>query len=149
MSLSSGLLFTDQFQVKEINKKFDKVTRFACRLAEEGYEMGLDIDINSDLYSLTVNDQFTFALASTLNLDGTQGTGSFDQSTAPSLLDQYDYAMYGKLYKWKQDQPKAPVEVYVSCGGLLMRLKGDPRHLVKLTLDSRVYLLVRKIQSSE
>ena len=24
MSLSSGLLFTDQFQVKEINKKFDK-----------------------------------------------------------------------------------------------------------------------------
>ena len=111
--------------------------------------MGLDIDINSDLFSLVVNDQFTFALASTLNLDGTQGTGSFDQSTAPSLLDQYDYAMYGKLYKWKQDQPKAPVEVYVSCGGLLMRLKGDPRHLVKLTLDSRVYLLIRKIQGSE
>ena len=53
--------------------------------------------------------------------------------------------MYGKLYKWKQDQPKAPVEVHVSFGGLLMRLKGDARHLSKLSLDERVYLLIRKI----
>ena len=44
----------------------------------------------------------TFALASTLALDGAQDAGTFDQSGAPSLLDQYDYAMYGKLYKWKQ-----------------------------------------------
>lgn len=105
--------------------------------------------------------------------------GTFDQSGAPSLLDQYEYAMCtppptqhrsrqqrtpvfspnatdaspripparadGKLYKWKQDQPKAPVELYVSFGGLLMRLKGDARHLSKLSLDSRVYLLMRKI----
>ena len=63
----------------------------------------------------------------------------------PSLLDQYEYSMYGKLYKWKQDMPKAPVEIYISFGGLLMRLKGDPRHLAKLTLDSRLYLLIRKI----
>ena len=46
-----------------------------------------------------------------------------------------------------QDQPKAPVELYVSFGGLLMRLKGDARHLAKLSLDTRVYLLLRKIQS--
>ena len=111
--------------------------------------MALDLDVNSDLYTLDIKDRFTFALASTVNLDGAPDSGSFDQSGAPSLMDQYEYAMYGKLYKWKQDQPKAPVELYVSYGGLLMRLKGDPRHLVKLTLDSRVYLLVRKIQSSE
>ena len=43
-----------------------------------------------------------FALASTLALDGSQDTGTFDQSAGPSLLDQYEYAMYGKLYKWKQ-----------------------------------------------
>ena len=60
---------------------------------------------------------------------------------------QYEYAMHGKLYKWKQDQPKAPVEVYISFGGLLMRLRGDARHLVKLSLDSRLYLLIRKIVS--
>ena len=38
-----------------------------------------------------------------------------------------------------------PVELQISYGGLLMRLKGDARHLAKLTLDSRMYLLIRKI----
>ena len=80
-----------------------------------------------------------------LHLQASARAGAYDQSNQSSLLDQYEYAMYGKLYKWKQDQPKAPVEVYVSFGGLLMRLKGDARHLSKLALDSRVYLLMRKI----
>ena len=34
------------------------VTRLSCRLAEEGYEMGLDLDLNSDLLALEVNDKF-------------------------------------------------------------------------------------------
>eukprot|EP00962_Isochrysis_galbana_P061259 scaffold36309_cov148-Isochrysis_galbana.AAC.2 len=55
------------------------------------------------------------------------------------------YAMYGKIFKWRQENTKAPIEVQVSFGGLLMRLKGDPRHLQKLVLDSRVYLLMRQI----
>jgi len=137
-----------QFEVKETSKKFDKVSRLTCRLYEEGYEMALDVDVNSDLLELNINDQFTLALASSLNLDGSTDRGTFDQSGAPSLLDQYEYAMHGKIYKWKQDSPKAAVEVYVSFGGLLMRLKGDARHLSKLSLDSRIYLLLRKIQRS-
>jgi len=140
-----SILFQDQFEVKEVSKKFDKVSRLSCRLADEGYEMNLDVDINSDLYPLEINDRFTFALASTLALDGSTDSGTFDQSGAPSLLDQYEYCMYGKLYKWKQENPKAHVEVYVSFGGLLMRLKGDAHHLEKLHLDERLYLLVRKI----
>jgi DNA-directed RNA polymerase I, II, and III subunit RPABC3 len=55
------------------------------------------------------------------------------------------YAMYGKIFKWRQENIKALIEVQVSFGGLLMRLKGDPRHLQKLALDSRVYLLMRQI----
>ena len=86
--------------------------------------MSLDLDINSDLFPMDINDNFTFALAATLALDGSTDSGSFDQSGLPSLLDQYDYVMYGKLYKWKQEAPKAPVELFVSFGGLLMRLKG-------------------------
>ena len=144
-----SILFQDQFEVKETSKKFDKVTRIACRLIEEGYDMALDLDFNSDIYMLELNDRFTLALASTLALDGAADAGFYDQGgvhrDAPSLMDQYEYVMHGKLYKWKQDQPKAPVEVYVSFGGLLMRLKGDARHLSKLALDSRVYLLMRKI----
>ena len=140
-----SILFQDQFEIKETSKKFDRVSRVNCRLAEEGYEMALDLDYNSDLLDLELNDKFTLAVANTLALDGSVDAGTFDQSGAPSLLDQYDYAMYGKLYKWKQDQPKAPVEIYISFGGLLMRLKGDASRLAKLSLDSRVYLLLRKI----
>ena len=142
------MLYQDQFEVKEVGKKFDKVSRLACRLADEGYDMNLDMDVNSDLFNLEINDRFTLALASTLALDGSVDSGTYDQSGMPSLLDQYEYAMYGKLYKWKQDQPKAPVEIYVSFGGLLMRLRGDPQHLEKLHLDNKVYCLMRKINQS-
>lgn len=65
-----------QFEVKEVSKKFDKVSRLACRLSEEGYDMGLDLDINSDLFALEINDRFTFALASTLALDGSPDSGA-------------------------------------------------------------------------
>jgi hypothetical protein len=35
--------------------------------------------------------------------------GAYDQSNQSSLLDQYEYAMYGKIYKWKQEKPKEAV----------------------------------------
>lgn len=35
--------------------------------------------------------------------------------------------------------------VFVSFGGLLMLLKGDPRHLGGIELDSRIYLLMRRL----
>ena len=37
------------------------VARLTCRLAEEGYEMSLDVDINSDLLPLEINDRFVRA----------------------------------------------------------------------------------------
>ena len=43
--------------------------------------------------------------------------------------------------------PPRRSEVYVSFGGLLMRLRGDSKHLQKLVLDTRIYLLMRKIVS--
>ena len=36
-------------------------------------------------------------------------------------------------------------EVYMSFGGLLMLLKGDYTNLKPLKLDSRYYLLIRKV----
>ena len=35
--------------------------------------------------------------------------------------------------------------VYISFGGLLMRLEGDPRHYAEITVGSNLYLLIRKI----
>lgn len=92
-----------QFEVKDANKKFDKgapaaqasalaaqpsaashaapcacraVTRLQCRLTEEGYDMVLDLDVNTDLYPLEIGDKFSLALAPTLSLDGAPDAGA-------------------------------------------------------------------------
>lgn len=39
----------------------------------------------------------------------------------------------------------ARLEVYVSFGGLLMKLVGDPAKLRAIAIDSSVYLLIRRL----
>ena len=38
--------------------------------------MHLDLDVNTDLWPLELGERFTFALASTLSLDGAPDTGA-------------------------------------------------------------------------
>lgn len=38
-----------------------------------------------------------------------------------------------------------PEQVYVSYGGLLMQLTGDPKRLEDLDIDQNIYLLMRKV----
>jgi DNA-directed RNA polymerase I, II, and III subunit RPABC3 len=62
-------------------------------------------------------------------------------------MDRFDYVMYGKVFKYKDNTSlgHARVEVYISYGGLLMQLIGDPKKLEALEVDSAVYLLMRKV----
>ena len=43
-------------------------------------------------------------------------------------MDNYDYVMYGKIFKYKDNTSagQARVEVFISYGGLLMQLIGEP-----------------------
>jgi len=70
-------------------------------------------------------------------------------SRKESLLDAFEYVMYGLVYKYAVEaatqQESAKVSVFVSFGGLLMKLKGDPAKLSVMEVDSRVYLLMRKV----
>ena len=70
-------------------------------------------------------------------------------SGKPSLMDKYEYVMFGKIYKYKDSQggghASVRVEVYVSFGGLLMLLAGDPKKLQELEVDLPVYLLMRRV----
>lgn len=52
-----------------------------------------------------------------------------------------------QVYKYKDTFAggQIKVEVYISFGGLLMLLVGDPKKLQDLEVDSSVYLLVRKV----
>lgn len=37
------------------------------------------------------------------------------------------------------------MQVYVSYGGLLMQLTGDPKRLEDLDIDQNIYMLIRKV----
>ena len=67
-------------------------------------------------------------------------------SSLGSLADDYEYVMYGKVYK-KSDSKKSTGEVllYASFGGLLMSLEADKADLEGVHLDDRVYLLVKRV----
>eukprot|EP00246_Nothoceros_aenigmaticus_P010060 TRINITY_DN26364_c0_g1_i1.p1 TRINITY_DN26364_c0_g1~~TRINITY_DN26364_c0_g1_i1.p1 ORF type:complete len:158 (+),score=32.47 TRINITY_DN26364_c0_g1_i1:250-723(+) len=146
--MGDALLFEDIFTITAMDpegKKFDKVSRIVAH--SEQFDMDLTLDVNVEIYPFFVEDKFTMALASMLSLDGTEDGTVYDQSGRKSLADKYEYVMYGKLYKYADDESTGmhKVEVYVSFGGLLMKLKGDPNNLNSLQIDQRLYLLMRKV----
>jgi len=65
----------------------------------------------------------------------------------PTLADKYDYVMFGRVFKYKDSSASGHIkaDVYVSFGGLLMQLTGDPKRLEDLDLDQNIYLLMRKL----
>ncbi|KAG9343599.1 hypothetical protein JZ751_013769 [Albula glossodonta] len=133
----AGILFEDIFDVKDIDpdgKKFDRVSRLHCE--SESFKMDLILDVNIQIYPV--------------DLDGTPDDGEYNpQDDRPSRADQFDYVMYGKVYKIEGDETSTEaatrLSAYVSYGGLLMRLQGDANNLHGFEVDSRVYLLMKKL----
>lgn len=147
--------FDDTFSVKEVDpegKKFDRVSRVRCK--SENYEVDMLLDIASDIYPLRKEERFHCVLSPTLQPMSTSKGGSalasyreelqYDPSkgTGP-LADKFDYVMYGKVFK-AEDTPGTRMAVYVSFGGLLMRIEGEPRHWHDLSVGSFLYILLKK-----
>lgn len=111
--------------------------------------MNMKLDVNVDVYPLNVGEKFTMTLASTLSRVGAADDGTFSAAAAEegSLMDVYDYVMHGKIFKLQESKASQGLKcsVYVSFGGLLMLLTGEPKQLASLELDKRVYLLMRKV----
>ena len=63
-----------------------------------------------------------------------------------SEMDDFEYVTHGKVYKIDKsnDEGSLRVVVSVSFGGLLMQLKAESSKLSRFSLDSMVYLLIRK-----
>nr|DAD25292.1 TPA_asm: hypothetical protein HUJ06_026756 [Nelumbo nucifera] len=106
------LLFEDIFTVKQIDpdgKKFDKVSRIVA--TSEQFDMYMQLDVNTEIYPLRVDDKFTMVLAPTLSLDGTPDSGYYTQVGRKSLADKFEYVMHGKLYKISEEGSGANVKV--------------------------------------
>ncbi|KAK4054794.1 DNA-directed RNA polymerases I, II, and III subunit RPABC3 [Microbotryomycetes sp. JL201] len=109
------------------------------------HDMSLTLDVNSDLYPLSSDTNFAFALASSLHEGGAERDdgGWRMQDIEGGLADDWEYVMYGKVYKFDEDTAER-VTAYASFGGLLMALSGNYRHLSNVTVGDYIYLLMRR-----
>lgn len=105
--------------------------------------MDMSLDIATDSYPISANQNLTVVIASTLGRgDSTEDSEAWRIDKPSGLADEYDYVMYGKVYRY-DDSASDIVTVYASFGGLLLALTGSYRHLSNLAVGSNVYLLIR------
>ena len=82
--------------------------------------MDLLLDINSEIFPVEVGERYNIVLASSLSLHGHPDEGNvYDSSTQRSLLNSYDYAMYGRVFKFQEDKSsKSSDRMYDTSGNL-------------------------------
>ncbi|ORY52527.1 hypothetical protein BCR33DRAFT_711816 [Rhizoclosmatium globosum] len=90
---------------------------------------------------MNISDKFTLSLASTAVSGSGKKESWRDTSNQKSLADEYDYVMFGKVYKYDETGGKNKATVYVSFGGLLLMITGEP---VDVLVGQEIYLLMRK-----
>ena len=76
----------------------------------ENFQMDLTLDVNTQIYPLDKADRFTMVLSKSLSTDGSAGfyenEGFWDPSRRDqrTLADDYEYVMYGKVYKFDENR---------------------------------------------
>ena len=141
-------LFDDIFQVHQVNpdgdKKFDNVSRIVAK--SDTYNVDITVDIYSHVFPVKAGETLSVKFVTTINKDGTPDTGKYDPTDRETLLDEYDYAMYGKVFRYDIAAKHPPrATIIASYGGLLMKMEGNREHLTRIRKGQRVYMLIRKL----
>ncbi|KAL3473019.1 hypothetical protein BJX99DRAFT_202850 [Aspergillus californicus] len=145
--MSDPLLFEDTFTITTINNlKYDRVSRLTCTSSDS--QTTFTLDINSELYPVSVGESLSMALASTLSLDGKEDSGAKTGwrevgMGEHTLANDYDYVCHGKVYRFEEGSTSGNMAVFVSFGGLLLYLEGPYKKLAPLRIDY-TYLLLKK-----
>ena len=141
----AGQVFNDTFKVTAVDpdgKKFDRVSRLVC--TGNTYGMKLTIDVHSEFFRCKTDDQIVMSLNTTIKPNGEASADFYEPPKGPTLLDDYEYAMHGQVFHF-EDKEENNVAVYVSYGGLLMRLEGNRRDINSgIKKNAKLYCLLRK-----
>ncbi|GAB5030906.1 dna-directed rna polymerases and iii subunit rpabc3-like isoform x1 [Nannochloropsis oceanica] len=150
-------LFDDTFVITSLNphkKRFARVDRLVGKSTL--FEMDLLLDINSEIYTVKQGDEIALMLTHTPYSDGKPDPKEYQHDMSSTLMDQYDYVTYGKVFKIESvasggvaggnKEPK--VAIMISFGGLLMKLSGDQKHVARISIDSPIYCFVRKTKTN-
>lgn len=140
-----------------VKSKFENVDRLVCR-GDQYKSMQLLLDINSALYPVRVGEKLEIVLTLTLNPQGTTvDESTYQNEYHDSLINEYDYVMHGLVFKIDYENDKnrggisssvndnAMIAIYVSYGGLLMKLSAEQKKLSHFKMDDNVYLLMKKL----
>lgn len=142
-------LFSENFTVNQIDpdgRSFDNIQRIFC--SNENSDSTLVLDINSQLYEMHVDEVFTLLLTADISADETSDSPHwYPGCLHNSIALKFDYVMYGKVYRYEEDSANHKATVYVSFGGLLMKLTGEQHGLSNIPIARNVYLLMREIKS--
>ena len=140
----AGQVFNDTFKVTAVDpdgKKFDRVSRLVC--TGNTYGMKLTIDVHSEFFRCKTDDQIVMSLNTTIKPNGEASADYYEPPKGPTLLDDYEYAMHGQVFHF-EDKEENNVAVYVSYGGLLMRLEGNRRDINSgIKKNAKLYCLLR------
>ncbi|KAH3668998.1 hypothetical protein OGAPHI_002753 [Ogataea philodendri] len=146
----SSTLFDDIFGVQSVDTgRYDKVSRIIANSTSSS-DTKLTLDINTELFPVSIGDSLSIALAKNLNLDdseddnnmfSTNGSWRPPKPGQKSLADEYDYVMHGTVYKFEEGKDDN-ISVFVSFGGLLLCLEGNYRSLSSLKQEN-LYILIR------
>lgn len=71
------------------------VSRLICN--SDSYETDLVLDVNTQLYPLGLRERFSLVLTRTLTDEPQDTQPYYDQRKQPTLADQYEYVMHGKV----------------------------------------------------
>lgn len=150
----SSTLFDDIFNIESLDSaRYDRVSRIIAN-STSSQDTKITLDINHELFPVSVNDTLTITLAKSLSIDddpssmdaddilGTNGSWRPPKPDQRSLMNDYDYVMYGTVYKFEEGKDDT-ISVYCSFGGLLMCLEGNYRNLSSLKQEN-LYILMRK-----
>lgn len=130
--------------------RYNKVSRITGH-SSTSQDIKLTLDINKELFPVKSNDSLTVVLASSLGNESSMLTsnGSWrpPKPEDRSLADDYDYVMYGTVYKFEENEGNDKMSVYISFGGLLMCLEGGYRSLSNLKQEN-AYILIRHFKDN-
>ena len=149
--IMSGILFEDMFNVESVDSaRYNKVSRIIAQ-SSTSQDIKITLDINSELFPVRDHDSLTITLASSLGNEQSQVTSSGSwrppKAGERSLADDYDYVMYGTVYKFEENAGSDKMSVYISFGGLLMCLEGNYRSLSNLKQEN-AYILIRHYRAN-
>mmetsp|Transcript_6539 Transcript_6539/g.11362 ORF Transcript_6539/g.11362 Transcript_6539/m.11362 type:complete len:152 (-) Transcript_6539:54-509(-) len=142
-------LFEDTFTIKSVdNSRFERAGRINCNSEDFG-ENTLELDINNIIWPVSSGEKIFVALTDNVSPSaGRQLNNAYDHDErvlGASVMDEFEYVMFGKVYKKEDVKAKNTATVFASYGGLLMRLKSNSVLLQDFHMGDSLYLLIRKV----